>query len=66
MRMVGNFSFPAGNSCKGLDGFWHVIKQFRLLPLKDPAMMDKAGPLTSAFLLLACLSSCVWGGLWVF
>ena len=25
----------------GLDGFWHVIQQFRLLSLKDPGVMEK-------------------------
>ena len=37
----------------GLGGFWHVIQQFRLLCLKDPAMMDKAGPLRPSFCWLA-------------
>ena len=37
----------------GLDGFWHVIQQFRLLSHKDPAMVDEAGPVQPSFCWLA-------------
>ena len=37
----------------GLERFWHVVQQFRLLSLKDPAMTDKAEPIQPSFCCLA-------------
>ena len=34
-------SFASRDSCMGLGGFWHVIQQFRLLSLMDPAVTDR-------------------------
>ena len=48
VRMVGELmSFQAGDRYTGLDGFWRLMQQFRLLSFKAPAVINKGGPLQS-------------------